>query len=235
MKNNTSVLTFFSSDAALSKRLESELGDHKKKLSQITTDTSEQELILLQGKIDGLQTQTTKLRTIKLKTLSTADFKALPHIKLKQLTDKQEYEQRKALILHCSELAPEQFNTLHSPDFIQLYENIADMVLKPSDEIQGSKLNGERFEFDLLHPFKNEAGDDITRIKFKVPKVVHTEALADLDEDEQREDFMFRVVTGLEAADFKFLSLNDYLALKAQVGAFFQPSAGFFRSKTLNL
>ncbi|PMJ89865.1 hypothetical protein BCU12_01210 [Vibrio sp. 10N.261.55.A7] len=189
----------------------------------------------LQRKTDNLQAQVTNLRTVTLKTISTADFKSLPHIKLTNMTAKQEFEQRKAVILHCAELEFEKFNTLHSPDFLQLYEDICDVVLKPSDGIQGKKLTGDCFEFDLLEPFENEAGDKFSRIKFQVPKVQHSEAIADIEDDEEREDFMFRVVTGLQKEDFQFLSLNDYLALKPQVGAFFQQSAGFFRPKTLSL
>lgn len=231
----TSTLTFFSWDAEKSKACEVELVGLRKKLNEVTDETSEEQLASLQRAFAKVEREAEQLRTVKLKIIKTADFKALPHIKLTQLTAKQEYEQRKELILKCSELPLDKFNTLKSPDFLKLYEDICDLILKASDEIQGKKLNGESFEFPLLHPFENEAGQKFSRIKFQVPVVAHSQALADIEDDEEREDFMFRVVTGLTKADFNFLSLNDYLALKPQVGAFFQQSAGYFRPTTLNL
>ncbi|MBT2946352.1 phage tail assembly protein [Vibrio anguillarum] len=236
-----SILKFFSWDAAKSKTLEARLLELKNKLKQITTDASEDEIAALQRETDSVQKEAQALRTVKLKIISTASFKALPHIKLIEMTPKQEFEQRKAVILHCAEITLEKFNTLHTPDFLQLYSDIIEFILTPSDELQGKKLSGDRFEFDLLDPFENEAGEKFARIKFQVPKVSHSEALAKIEDDEEieadeeREDFMFRVVTGLQKADFQYLSLRDYLALKPQVGAFFQQSAAFFHPATLNL
>ncbi|OEE41519.1 hypothetical protein A1QW_15360 [Vibrio anguillarum] len=189
----------------------------------------------MQRETDSVQKEAQALRTVKLKIISTASFKGLPHIKLTEMTPKQEFEQRKAVILHCAEITLEKFNTLHTPDFLQLYSDIIEFILTPSDEVQGKKLSGDRFEFDLLDPFENEAGEKFDRIKFQVPKVSHSAALAEIEDDEEREDFMFRVVTGLQKADFQYLSLRDYLALKPQVGAFFQQSAAFFHPATLNL
>ncbi len=230
--NQVSVLTFFSANTKKSEQLEAELIGLRSELKQVTTDTSEEQLKIMQRKIDAIDKEALELRTVKLKTITTSAFKALPHIKLTQMTPKQEFEQRKALILQCAEISEEKFNTLHSPDFLKLYEDICDLILKASDEIQGDKLNGDKFEFALLHPFENEAGQKFERIKFQVPKVAHSQALADIEDEEEREDFMFRVVTGLTKEDFNFLSLNDYLALKPQVGAFFQQSAGYFRQMT---
>lgn len=235
MMNLTSTLTFFSWEPEKSKAREAELVGLRKELSEVTDETSEEQLAAMQRILARAEEEAKQLRTVKLKIITTAAFKALPHIKLTQMTAKQEYEQRKELILKCAELPLDKFNTLKSPDFLKLYEDICDLILKASDEIQGNKLNGESFEFPLLHPFENEAGQKFTRIKFQVPMVSHSQALADLEDDEEREDFMFRVVTGLTKADFNFLSLNDYLALKPQVGAFFQQSAGYFRPATLNL
>lgn len=233
--NQVSVLTFFSANTKKSEQLEAESTGLRSELKQVTTDTSEEQLKIMQRKIDAIDKEALELRTVKLKTITTSAFKALPHIKLTQMTPKQEFEQRKALILQCAEISEEKFNTLHSPDFLKLYEDICDLILKASDEIQGDKLNGDKFEFALLHPFENEAGQKFERIKFQVPKVAHSQALADIEDEDEREDFMFRVVTGLAKEDFNFLSLNDYLALKPQVGAFFQQSAGYFRPTTSTL
>lgn len=230
-----SILKFFTTSAEQSKALEAKLIELRKQLKQITTDDSESEIEALQSEIERTQNEADALRTVQLKTISTAGFKALPHIKLTSMSAKQEFEQRKALILLCADINEAKFNTLHAPDFIQLYEDIVDIILKPSDELKGEKLSGSSFEFDLLEPFENEAGEKFTRIKFQVPKVLHSQALAEIEDDEEREDFMFRVVTGLQKEDFKYLSLNDYLALKPQVGAFFQQSAAFFRPGMLNL
>ncbi|MGL4223823.1 MAG: phage tail assembly protein [Vibrio sp.] len=198
----------------------------------MTTETSEDQLDSMQRAVDSASKEAEALRSVPLKVISTAAFKSLPHIKLSQMTPKQEFEQRKALILTCADISPDKFNTLHSPDFLKLYEDICAVILKASDETQGKKLDGEQFDFDLLHPFENEAGQKFAHIKFQVPKVAHSAALADIDDEDEREDFMFRVVTGLSKLDFNYLSLNDYLALKPQVGAFFQQSAGYFHPMT---
>ena len=171
---------------------------------------------------------------VALYGISVGAFKSLPHIAIddEMLTDKQSFQQRKALILNCADITPEEFNTLETPDFFKLYEDICDLILTPSDEKRGQKLTGKDFEFTLLHPFENEAGEKLSTIKFQVPKVVHSEALAELEDPQEREDFMFQVVAGLEPEDFECLSLDDYLALKPQVGAFFQRSAAYFRPAT---
>ncbi|MBY7899922.1 phage tail assembly protein [Vibrio fluvialis] len=233
--NQVSVLKFFSTNAMKSEQLETELVVLRRELKQVTTDTSEEQLNTMQRTIDALDKEARALRAVNLNFITTSSFKALPHITLNQLSPKQEFEQRKALILKCSDITEEKFNNLHAPDFLKLYEDICDLILKASDDIQGEKLDGQSFEFALLHPFENETGQKFERIKFQVPKVVHSQALADIEDEDEREDFMFRVVTGLTKEDFNFLSLNDYLALKPQVGAFFQQSAGYFRPTMLNL
>ncbi|PNQ69025.1 hypothetical protein C1141_06470 [Vibrio agarivorans] len=171
--------------------------------------------------------------SVALNTITVTDFRKLPHIEAEQeLTAKQLFVQRKAVIMACSDLKPEEFETLAVPDFNQLYEDICDLILKPSDELHGDVLDGKSGCFDLLHPFENEVGEKITRITFTIPKVAHSEALAELTEDKDRENFMFEVITGLQTSDLNFLSINDYLALKPQVGAFFQQSAAYFRPMT---
>ncbi|WED23085.1 phage tail assembly protein [Vibrio sp. JC009] len=225
----TSLLRFYSSDAQKSQELDAEIKSLRQELKQITNETPESEIANLQKQIDTLQAEADELKTVKLKTISVAQFKALPFIKLDQTTDAQEFAQREALIFACSDISEEKFATLSAPDFIQLYEDIRDLILKPSDEIDREKLGGNDFEFDLLHPFTNEVQEKVSHIKFKVPGVIHSRELANIDDPEEREDFMFRVVTNLQKEDFNYLSINDYLALKPQVGAFFQQSAGYFR------
>ncbi|CDT72416.1 conserved hypothetical protein [Vibrio coralliirubri] len=172
--------------------------------------------------------------SVTLKTIPVAQFRKLPHIETEQeLTAKQLFEQRKAVIMACSDVSKEEFETLSVPDFNQLYDDICDLILKPSDELRGEQLNGKSVEFALLYPFENEVGEKINKVKFAIPKVAHSEALADILEERAREDFMFEVITGLQTSDLDFLSINDYLALKPQVGAFFQQSAAYFRPMTL--
>ncbi|MBU2897678.1 phage tail assembly protein [Vibrio hepatarius] len=173
--------------------------------------------------MDKVQAEAKALRIVQLKTLPIAEFKRLPHIKLdeKKMTHLQIFEQRKATILKCSKLTEKQFAVIKAPDFHKLYADICEFVLTPADLAQGNALDINKFEFDLLHPFSNEVEEQIKHIRFNVPLTSHSEALAELVDDEDREDFMFRVVTGLEKSDFEFLSTNDYLALKPQVGAFF--------------
>ncbi|WP_235284676.1 phage tail assembly protein [Vibrio coralliilyticus] len=223
MLNNTSTLKFFSCDHDQSKKLEAQLAELKGKIKAVTEETPEQELEDLQSQIDKLQVEVKALRTVELKTLPIAEFKRLPHIKLdeKEMTHLQIFEQRKATILKCSELTEKQFAVIKAPDFHKLYADICEFVLTPADLAQGNVLNTDKFEFDLLHPFSNEVEEQIKHIRFNVPLTSHSEALAELVDDEEREDFMFRVVTGLEKSDFEYLSTNDYLALKPQVGAFF--------------
>ncbi|KAB0300705.1 phage tail assembly protein [Vibrio fortis] len=168
--------------------------------------------------------------SVALNTIPVAQFRQLPHIETEQeLSAKQLFLQRKAVIMACSDLTLDEFETLAVPDFNQLYDDICDLILKPSDEVQGEVLNGKSASFELLHPFENEVGEKISRITFTIPKVAHSEALAELTEDKERENFMFEVITGLHTSDLNFLSINDYLALKPQVGAFFQQSAAYFR------
>ncbi|AUI88170.1 hypothetical protein BS333_17580 [Vibrio azureus] len=170
---------------------------------------------------------------VVLNTLPVAQFRQLPHIETEdELTAKQLFEQRKALILACSDVSKTEFDTLSVPDFNQLYDDICDMILQPSDALQGAPLNGASAEFTLLYPFDNEVGETIHKVTFAIPKVAHSEALADINEAQAREDFMFEVITGLQPSDLHFLSINDYLALKPQVGAFFQQSAAYFRPMT---
>ncbi|NAW66711.1 phage tail assembly protein [Photobacterium halotolerans] len=172
--------------------------------------------------------------TLELKTLSVEAFRALPFMGVDgTLSAKQHFAQRKAAIMGCTDLTAEEFETFTAPDFNQLYSDISAFILKPSDELRDQPLTGKDFEFTLLFPFENELGETIEHIRFKVPKVAHSEALAEISDQHEREDFMFRVVCGLEKADFNQMAINDYLAIKPQVGAFFQQSGDFFRPTTL--
>jgi hypothetical protein len=124
MMKLTSTLTFFSWDQEKSKAREAELVGLRKELNEATDETSEEQLATLQRAFAKVEQEAEQLRTVKLKIIKTADFKALPHIKLTQLTAKQEYEQRKELILKCAELPLDKFNTLKSPDFLKLYSMV---------------------------------------------------------------------------------------------------------------
>ncbi|CED71538.1 putative uncharacterized phage protein [Aliivibrio wodanis] len=223
MLNNKSVLKFFSHDSDKSKMLEAELAQLKAQVKAVNDKTSESELKRLQEKTDLISAQVVALRTIGLMKLSITEFKNLPHIKIdeKDMTNLQVFEQRKATILRCSELTKEQFDLLATPDFHHLYQDVCHYILTPADAVNGEILDEDTFSFDLLHTFENEVGEKIEHVRFRVPKTIHSEKLAELTDDEEREDFMFRVVTGLEQRDFEYLSTNDYLALKPQVGAFF--------------
>ncbi|HFQ4959192.1 TPA: phage tail assembly protein [Vibrio vulnificus] len=172
--------------------------------------------------------------TVALNTISVSEFKKLPHIEQEDTLDqKQLFEQGKAAILACSDVSTDEFTTLTVPDFNQLFNDISELITTRSDLAQGQALNGKSTSFTLLHPFENEVGEKVTKVKFSVPTVAHSEALAELDDQHEREVFMFEVITGLQRSDFDYLSINDYLALKPQVGAFFQQSAEYFRQRTL--
>ena len=223
MLKSISILKFFSRDHEQSKALEEQLAALQSRLKAVSEETSETELKELQQQMDCVREKAKSLRTVQLKTMAIAAFKRLPHIKVddEEMTNYQTFEQRKATILECSDLTKEQFDLLATPDFHQLYSDICEYILTPADIAQGSQLDSDQFNFDLLHPFTNEVQDEIKHIRFNVPKTIHSEELSKLTDNEEREDFMFRVVTGLEKRDFEFLSTNDYLALKPQVGAFF--------------
>ncbi|MGR5061963.1 phage tail assembly protein [Photobacterium sp. DNB22_13_2] len=169
---------------------------------------------------------------IEIKPISLGAFRLLPYVNLgvdKDLSPSELFRQLKAMILACTDISNEEFEELSAPDFTQLHEDIRDFILKPSDEIQEKQLTGSDFEFDLLFPFTNELGENISHIKFVVPKVKHSEALAEITDDTERENFMFRVVCNLDTPDMDAMALNDYLAIKPQVGAFFQLSGDYFR------
>ncbi|WP_253825340.1 phage tail assembly protein [Vibrio sp. 03-59-1] len=223
MLNDKSVLKFFSRDHEKSNKLEAELASLKSQVKAVNSDTPEADLKALQAKTDKIAAEVKALRTVALKTMSIEAFKALPHIKLdeNEMSHLQVFEQRKAVIMLCSELTTEQFDLLAAPDFHKLHRDTCDYILTPSDVAMDKPLNEDVFAWDLMHPFTNEVQESHSHIRFHVPKTIHSEELAKLTDDEQREDFMFRVVTGLEKSDFAFLSTNDYLALKPQVGAFF--------------
>lgn len=170
---------------------------------------------------------------VTFRTISVAEQRALPHADVEEPTASQLFQLGKALILTASDLTEDEFNTLTAPDFNQLFNDISEFVVKPSDELSGTPIDGKTFEFDLLFPFKNELGESIQHIQFQVPKVKHSEALLALDDEREQEDFMFRVVCALEDDDLSLMALNDYLAIKPQIQAFFQLGADYFPPATL--
>ncbi|HIF9067526.1 TPA: phage tail assembly protein [Photobacterium damselae] len=172
---------------------------------------------------------------LNIKTISVGDFRKLPYVMKDELSSPEQFKQFKAMILACTDLTELEFEELSAPDFTQLHQDIRAFILTPSDELNGQPLTGTQFEFDLLFPFKNELNEDIGHIKFKVPKVKHSEALANIDDHYEREEFMFRVVCDLEKQDMDMMAINDYLAIKPQVGAFFQLAGDYFRPKTSKL
>lgn len=167
-----------------------------------------------------------------INTISLAVFRALPHINLVDLSAKHTFQQRKALIKHCTDITEDEFNRLSVPDFNTLAEDTQTFILTPSDELKGSPLEVKDWTFDLLFPFTNELGDTIATISFKVPNVAASEMLAAITDDQEREDYMFKVVCGLETKDLEQLSINDYLTLKPRVGDFFLQSGDYFRPMT---
>ncbi|MGF1684808.1 phage tail assembly protein [Photobacterium minamisatsumaniensis] len=172
---------------------------------------------------------------IDIKPISLGEFRKLPYVNFgvdKELIPSELFQQLKAMILACTDISTEEFEELSAPDFTQLHEDIRAFILKPSDEIQEKPLSGSDFEFELLFPFANDLNESISRIKFVVPKVKHSEALAEITEDTARENFMFSVVCNLDKPDMEAMALNDYLAIKPQVGAFFQLSGDYFLPTT---
>lgn len=165
---------------------------------------------------------------IAINTISVAQFRALPHINLTELSAKQAFQQRKALIQKSTDVTEDEFNSFSVPDFNTLAEEAQTFVLTPSDELKGSPLEVKDWTFELLFPFTNELGDEIKTIRFTVPNVGTSELLAEITDDQEREDYMFKVVCGLEKQDLALLSINDYLTLKPRVGDFFLQSGAFF-------
>lgn len=98
--------------------------------------------------------------------------------------------------------------------------------------ITGHEINGETYSFELLVPFKNEIEEDFDRIRFHIPTVGHSENLALIEDVREREEFMFRVVCGLEKQDLDLMAMNDYLAIKPQVVAFFTKLGDYFPQAT---
>lgn len=167
--------------------------------------------------------------------ITHGDFEKIPHIKVvENITPAQEFEQYKALILAMTDLTDDDFNELTAPDFMQLRQDLQKFTLTPADELNDQPLDGQSFEFDLAFPFTNELGETISHIQFKVPKVKHSQALTQFKEEFAKEDFMFQVVTGLTKADVARMAVNDYLAIKGQVGAFFTQAGDYFHPATLN-
>lgn len=167
--------------------------------------------------------------------LSRGAYEQLSHIKVTEnLTLAQVFAQYKTLIFAMTDFTPEQFEALTAPDFLQLCRDLQTFTLTPADELREQPIDGHTFAFDLLFPFTNGLGQTIEHIEFKVPKVKHSEALANIDNNDEREDFMFQVVTGLSKADVARMAVNDYLTIKEQVGAFFTQAGDYFHPATLN-
>ncbi len=171
--------------------------------------------------------------TLSISSMTLEVFRKLPSInKEGKLSDKELFDQQKAVILETTVLTEEQFEELTAPDFNTLANDCTAYILTGSDELQGKKLANDCYEFDLLFPFENEVGEKIEHIKFTVPKVKHSQALTDISEKQLREDFMFQVVCDLDKEDLQKMSVNDYLTIKPKVGDFFLQSAAYFQVTT---
>ncbi|WP_318438163.1 phage tail assembly protein [Photobacterium leiognathi] len=172
---------------------------------------------------------------LSIKTVTLGAFRQLPYVMKDDLSAMEQFKQYKAMVLACTDLTLDEFETLSVPDFTQLYQDISTFILTPSDEMNEQPLTGKDFAFNLVFPFTNELGEEINHIQFVVPKVKHSEALADIDDHYEREEFMFRVVCDIDKKDMDAMALNDYLAIKPQVGAFFQRAGDYFRPVTSKL
>ncbi|WP_158161258.1 phage tail assembly protein [Grimontia hollisae] len=168
---------------------------------------------------------------VVIKPITVGAFYKLPHIKKDDMNDAEQFAQYKAAIFECTDLSDEEFAALTAPDFNQLSRDIASFIHQPSDLLRGEPLDGETFSFELLYPFTNELGEELKTVRFTVPTVAHSEALAEKTEDNEREAFMFQSVTALHKNDVDRMALNDYLAIKSQVGAFFTQLGAFFAPK----
>ena len=166
---------------------------------------------------------------ITLNTINVKQFRALPHINIEtEMSAKQVFQQRKALIQLCSDLTEAEFNSLSVPDFNTLGHESQTFILTPADTLKGSPLEVKDWTFDLLHPFTGELGDEIKSVTFKVPNVATSEMLAEITDEQAREDYMFKVVCSLESKDMELMSINDYLTIKPRVGDFFLQSGDYF-------
>ena len=170
---------------------------------------------------------------IAINAITVKAFRDIPHVNNENLTSAHHFAQRKAMILSCTDIIEAEFETFTAPDFNTLSEAIQSFILTPSDELKGEPLENSDFTYDLLFPFDNDLGDNFNHIKFQVPKVTHSQALAELNDDQQREDFMFTVVCGFGNEDIQLMKLNDYLTLKPKVGDFFIQSGDYFHPTTL--
>lgn len=169
-----------------------------------------------------------------INTISVKQFRELPHINVVELSAKQAFQQRKALIQACTDITEKEFNTLTAPDFNTLATESQTFILTPADDLKGKPLEVKDWTFELLFPFTNEVSEEIKTITFKVPNVAASEMLAEITDEQAREDYMFKVVCGLEHQDMALLSINDYLTLKPRVGDFFLQSGAFFSPMTFN-
>ena len=165
---------------------------------------------------------------INIKPISFGAFNKLPFIKKDKLTELETFKQYKAVIFECTDISNEEFNNFRAPDFNQIGADIQVFINTPSDILTGKEINGETYSFDLLFPFKNEIEEEFKKIRFVVPTVGHCEKLAELEEPVEREEFMFRVACNLEKQDLDLMAMNDYLAIKPQVNAFFMKSGAYF-------
>lgn len=170
---------------------------------------------------------------IVIKPITFGVFSRLPFIKKTDLSELEMFAQYKAAIFKCTDISVDEFNDFRSADFNQLASDIQIFINTPSNFLAGNEIDGETFDFTLLYPFKNELEEEFTRVRFEVPTVGHSEKLAGIIDPREREEFMYRVVCGLEKQDLDLMAMNDYLAIKPQVSAFFTKSGDYFPRATL--
>lgn len=166
---------------------------------------------------------------INIKPLTVQAWRTLPFINLViELTPSQHFKQRKALVMACTDITEDEFETFSVPDFNVLSDDIQSFILCRSDRLKGETLEVKDWHFELYFPYETAFKEIIKHIKFKAPLVAASAQLAELDNDIERENYMFSAVCGIDSADLELMTTNDYLTLKPRVGDFFTQSGDYF-------
>jgi len=143
-------------------------------------------------------------------------------------THSDEFDRRLAIVQACTGLGEQTLLEMKAPDYNTLANDCVELVTTAGHTLQQQTLNGNETTYTLKTPVVNAIGQTIKEVNLSMPTVKHSKLLAALTSDDEREQFMYASVTGLNSDDIARLSTNDYLSLDTLVGNFFHKGADFF-------
>lgn len=139
-----------------------------------------------------------------------------------------DFDRTHALVAAMTGIADDKLLDMPAPDYNTIKSECIDWALKSAHDIIGYELSPSTEKITLLKPIESETGEKITVVNLGMPTVRHCKTLAAIDDDSEREAFVFQSVTGLSKNDMLSLTTNDYRTLDEMVANFFHGEAEFF-------